>query len=147
MLASGQYAVLADAADARGVLVRITAREWRQAHELPGWYDAPAPVTPAAAWTTGDSEQDFRAASARLGPGPAVLRDYVKSMKHYWDQACYIPDTGDYAAAWKVAARFRELREDESAGGSSLATPVIPHQAPATGRHPWPAAKRRPTWS
>jgi len=50
----------------------------------------------------------------RLGPGSAVLRDYVKSMKHHWHQAAYIPDAVDRAAAWKVAARFRE---DEFIGG------------------------------
>ena len=52
--------------------------------------------------------------------GPAVLRDYVKSMKHYWHEAAYIPDVADRAAAWKVAARFRELREDEFTGGFVL---------------------------
>ena len=120
MLTSGQYAALAGAAAARGAVMRTTARQYQQAHELPGWHDTLAPVTPAAAWTTGDSEQDFQAASVRLGPGPAVLRDYVKSMKHYWDQACYIPDTADHAAAWKIAARFRELREDDFTGGFVL---------------------------
>jgi hypothetical protein len=41
-------------------------------------------------------------------------------MKHYWHQAAYIPDTTDRAAAWKVAARFRELREEEFTGGFVL---------------------------
>jgi hypothetical protein len=72
---------------------------------------------PAAVWTAGDGEQEFRTACARLGPGPAVLSDYVKSMKHYWHEAAYIPDD---AAAWKVAARFRELRGDEFADGFVL---------------------------
>jgi hypothetical protein len=56
-------------------------------------------------------------ASARA---PAVLRDYVKSMKHYWHEAAYIPDVADHAAAWQVAARFRELRGDEFTGGFVL---------------------------
>ena len=120
MLASGRYAALADALAAKGVTLRTSAGQYRQAHELPGWYPELVPVTPAAAWTAGDGEQEFRAACARLGPGPAVLRDYVKSMKHYWYQAAYIPDTADHAAAWKVAARFRELREDEFTGGFVL---------------------------
>jgi hypothetical protein len=100
--------------------MQTSTAQYRQAHKLPGWYPALAPVTPAAAWTKGDGEQEFRAACARLGPGPAVLRDYVKSMKHYWHQAAYIPDVADHAAAWKVAARFRELREDEFTGGFVL---------------------------
>ena len=58
-------------------------------------------------------------ACERLGPRPAVLRD-SKSMKHYWHEATYIPDVADRAAAWKVAARFRELREEEFTGGFVL---------------------------
>ncbi len=120
MLPSGRYAALADALAARGVTLRTSAAQYRRAHELPGWYPALAPVTPAAAWTAGDGERDFRMACARLGPGPAVLRDYVKSMKHYWHEAAYTPDAADHGAAWKVAARFREPREDEFAGGFVL---------------------------
>jgi len=120
MVSSGQYAALADALSARGVTLRTSAGQYRQAHELPGWYPTLARVTPAAVWTVGDGEEEFRAVCARLGPGPAVLRDYVKSMKHYWHEATYIPDAADHAAAWKVAAQFRELREAEFTGGFVL---------------------------
>jgi hypothetical protein len=120
MLASGQYAVLAGALAARGVTLRTSAAQYRRAHELPGWHLALAPVTPVAEWTADDGREEFRAACGRLGPGPAVLRDYVKSMKHYWHEAVYIPDVADHAGAWKVAARFRELREDDFTGGFVL---------------------------
>jgi hypothetical protein len=120
MLTGSQYAALADALAAKGVTLRTSAEQYHQAHELPGWYPALAPLTPVAVWTAGGGGQEFHAACARLGPGPAVLRDYVKSMKHYWHQAAYIPDVADHAAAWKVAARFRELREDEFTGGFVL---------------------------
>jgi hypothetical protein len=38
-------------------------------------------------------------------------------MKHYWDEAAYIPELSDQAAAWTIAARFRELRDDDFTGG------------------------------
>jgi hypothetical protein len=120
MLASGQYAAFADAVADRGVTLRTSAAQYRQAHELPGWYLAMAALTPASAWTQGGSREQFERACAELGPGPAVLRDYVKSMKHYWDQAAFIPDLADTDAAWQVATRFRELREEEFTGGFVL---------------------------
>jgi hypothetical protein len=120
MLRASQYAALAAAMTAKGVTLRTSAAQYRQAHELPGWYHALSPVTPASAWTEGDAEQDFLRACARLGPGPAVMRDYVKSMKNYWHEAAYIPDLADSATAWKVATRFRELREEEFTGGFVL---------------------------
>lgn len=57
---------------------------------------------------------------ATLGAGGAVLRDYVKSMKHYWTEACFIPDVHDSHAALRVAARFVDLREDSFTGGLVL---------------------------
>jgi hypothetical protein len=117
MLSSGQYAAFAAALAVRGVTMRTSAEQYQRAHELPRWYPALAPVTPLTVWTAGDARDDFSRACARLGPGPAVLRDYVKSMKHYWDQAAYIPELADQDAAWTVAARFRELRDDDFAGG------------------------------
>ncbi|HWS35953.1 MAG TPA: ATP-grasp domain-containing protein [Actinoplanes sp.] len=119
MFTADRYAALAGALAARGASLRTGAAQYRQAHELPGWYAtaAAAGVTPLSTWTTGDDPMAFREACAGLGGGPAVLRDWTKSMKHHWHEAAYIPDTGDPAAAWTVAARFRELRGDDFTGG------------------------------
>ena len=46
-----------------------------------------------------------------------MVRDYVKSMKHYWHKAAFIPEVSDADAAWRVASRFLELREDSLVGG------------------------------
>jgi hypothetical protein len=120
MLRSEQYAAFTGALAGRGVTLRTSAAAYQRAHELPGWYSALASVTPESVWTQGDAQQDFSAACSRLGSGPAVLRDYVKSMKHYWDEAAFIPDVADQAAAWTVARRFRVLRDEEFTGGFVL---------------------------
>jgi hypothetical protein len=120
MLRSEQYSAFAGALAGRGVTLRTGAADYRRAHELPGWYAALASVTPESVWTEGDAQEDFGAACAELGGGAAVLRDYVKSMKHYWDEAAFIPDVADRAGAWKVASRFRELRDEEFTGGFVL---------------------------
>ena len=120
MLRSSQYLDFAEALAAKGVFLRTSASQYRQAHELPGWYPALASITPQSAWTASDSRDDFLRACADLGSGPAVLRDYVKSMKHYWDEAAFIPDLADITTAWKVATRFMDLREDDFTGGFVL---------------------------
>ncbi|MFC0540510.1 ATP-grasp domain-containing protein [Kutzneria chonburiensis] len=112
MLRSEHYALLTG--------LRTSAAQYRQAHELPGWYAALATVTPETVWTTGFSREDFDRARATLAAGPAVLRDYTKSMKHYWHEAAFIPDLADADTAWAVAARFLELRDDERTGGFVL---------------------------
>jgi hypothetical protein len=67
-----------------------------------------------------DARDDFDRARVALRDGPAVLRDYTKSMKHYWREAAFIPDLADAGAAWQVAARFRPLRGEDFAGGFVL---------------------------
>jgi hypothetical protein len=147
MLRSEQYAKFARALAQRNIVLRTSPAQYRRAHELPGWYAALADVTPASVWTVGDDRDGFTRACAELGPGPAVLRDYNKSMKHYWHEAVFIPDLADTAAAWAVASRFRQLRDDDFTGGFVLrrfersTRPTTTHQPTSTStrsRHSWP---------
>ncbi|WP_431906885.1 ATP-grasp domain-containing protein [Micromonospora carbonacea] len=120
MLRSEQYAAFAEALTTRGVSLRTDAEQYRRAHELPGWYPSLAPVTPTSTWSTGADRTAFDQARTRLGTGPAVLRDYTKSMKHHWNEAAFIPDLDDSAAAWRIATRFLGLRADDFTGGFVL---------------------------
>jgi hypothetical protein len=55
-----------------------------------------------------------------MGSRAVVLRDYTKSIKHYWHEAMFIPDIADADKAWVIAARFLELRGDSFVGGLVL---------------------------
>lgn len=120
MLRSERYADFATALAARGVRLRTSAQQYRQAHELPGWYSALTGLTPPSAWTVGADRADFDRCRRQLGSGPVVLRDYTKSMKHYWAEAALIPEIAVGDAAWRVASRFLELRDDDFVGGFVL---------------------------
>ncbi|MEV0729854.1 ATP-grasp domain-containing protein [Polymorphospora sp. NPDC050346] len=120
MLRAGRYAALAAVLRERGIALRTTPEQYRRAHELPGWYTDLADVTPYSVWTTGADRAGFDRARAAFGSGPAVLRDHTKSMKHHFDEAAYIADVADADAAWRVASRFLELRDDEFVGGLVL---------------------------
>ncbi len=120
MMRSEQYAALAAALAARGVQLTTSAGQYQRGHELPGWYPALAGLTPTSVWTTGIDRDAFDVARARLGGGPAVLRDYCKSMKHDWHAAAFIPDLADAPAAWAVADRFAQLRGEDLVGGFVL---------------------------
>jgi hypothetical protein len=120
MLSSDRYGDFAPALAARDTTLVTTAEQYRQAHELPGWYEALSPVTPETVWTSGAEREQFAAGLSDLRSGASVLRDYTKSMKHYWHEAAFIPDVADEDAAWRVASRFLELRDDDFTGGFVL---------------------------
>ncbi|ROP29891.1 hypothetical protein EDD30_2716 [Couchioplanes caeruleus] len=120
MLRTEEYAALATALAARDVVLRTSAEQYRRGHELPGWYATVQAATPETVWTQGAERSDFDRACAVLRSGPAVLRDYTKSMKHHWHEAAFIHDVADSDTAWRVASRFQQLRADDFTGGFVL---------------------------
>jgi hypothetical protein len=110
------YAALAD----RGVVLGTTPQMYRSAHELPGWYGVFIELTPRSLWTERVDVVEACELLSLLRPGPAVVKDFVKSMKHYWIEAAFIPDVGERVAAERVIRRFVELRGTDIEGGIVL---------------------------
>lgn len=117
MLRSSQYEAFDQALSARGTRLRTSPAAYRAAHELPGWYLPFQSYTPRSAWTSGPSIEKLEACLSELGGGPAVLRDFVKSAKHHWHEAAYLPEPSDTTHVTEVARRFLELRGDDFTGG------------------------------
>ncbi|MGI5341452.1 ATP-grasp domain-containing protein [Streptomyces sp. CA-181903] len=49
-----------------------------------------------------------------------VVKDYVKSRKHEWDEACYVPGLAGTDRPAAVVGRFAELQGEFLAGGVVL---------------------------
>lgn len=125
MIPATAYADLCTALAARGTRLCTTPSAYRAAHELPGWYGAFADATPHSAWLAcapfqAPEPAALTAIAAGLPAGPGIVKDFVKSRKHDWDQACYLPDLADSAAVHRVVSRFVELQGDTLAGGIVL---------------------------
>ncbi|GAA0356704.1 ATP-grasp domain-containing protein [Microbispora corallina] len=122
MVRSEQYAELSRALADRGCVLLTTSAAFQAAHELPGWYDLFAHLTPRTVvvplrYGEVPHEADLVAAVRPLGGGPAIVKDHVKSRKHEWDDACFVPDTADASRLSAVARRFLELRDEDLVGG------------------------------
>jgi len=80
------------------------------------------------------NQQDVAGLAARLGSGPAIVKDYVKSRKHEWDEACFIPDLADLAHA--PSRTFRRSRRSASSSplgariGAAVPTTAAPFSFP-----------------
>jgi hypothetical protein len=120
MLTASQYATLYEALDSRSVNLVNTSEDYRFCHHLPESYYALGTLTPESVWLPVDRIPNYHAVcetAARLGRGPAILKDFVKSQKHYWAEACFIPDVADRPNVERVARRFVELQGPDLNGG------------------------------
>lgn len=101
-----------------------TPAQYTYCHYLPGWYMDFRDITPKSRsallsdlmWGSVFDYEAICNLAASLGSGPAILKDFVKSQKHYWHEACFIPDCTDKAHVTKVVQRFIELQSPISGG-------------------------------
>lgn len=58
---------------------------------FPNYYPKIRDCSPPAVWT--DTPDSYRAwtLARKLGDGPFVIKDHVKSAKHRWHEACFVP--------------------------------------------------------
>ena len=117
MVSSRQYSDLASVLERKGVQLRTTPESFRSAHELPGWYNSFKEFTPASVWCGMDEVSDLPNLVATLRSGPAVVKDFVKSMKHYWHEAAFVPEVHNKRGLLAVVTRLLELRDDDLVGG------------------------------
>jgi len=113
MLKPEQYEAMHAALLARGTSLINTPAEYRTCHYLPDSYPSIEGRTPRSVWLPVQGNVDFECvheALAPFGDRPVVVKDYVKSQKHYWNEACFIPSAADSTAVERVVRRFLELQ-------------------------------------
>ncbi len=109
------YALLEE----RGILLINTPEEYERYHLLPGWYDDFKNETSETVWTSGDRMEDIISETKNLD-GSYIVKDYVKSRKHEWYDACFIRDIQDKEDAGKIIANFVERQGSGLVGGVVL---------------------------
>lgn len=116
MLKPAQYSRLFDALAAKGVRLINDAAAYRHSHYLPESYSVIEGHTPRSVWMNVSGEPSIDQVMELLRPfgsAPVILKDFVKSRKHEWDQACFIPSASDRGAVERVVKRFIELQDDD----------------------------------
>jgi hypothetical protein len=120
LLRPADYQALYAALLARGLYLINTPDAYRTCHYLPEAYPLIADETPATVWLPLEACDDtdrIMATLAPFGDRPIILKDYVKSRKHEWFEACYIPSAADREAVERVVRRFLELQGDDVSEG------------------------------
>lgn len=114
MLRPEQYKQFYKALLEKNIELINAPNEYKFCHYLPENYEAIKAVTPKTTFKSLTSDfdiKDFEKELDTFGNQPIVIKDYVKSQKHYWAEACFIPDASDGQKAEAVIHKFIELQD------------------------------------
>jgi len=120
MMTPEKYAALYHAFENYGVKLINTPAQYQHCHHLPENYPIIQELTPKTVWIKNGDDFSIKAIMKQLEPfgtRPVILKDYVKSQKHYWHEACFIPSAANKIAVSKVVQRFFELQGGKTEGG------------------------------
>lgn len=116
MLKPQQYQQLYEGLQTKNIVLINTPEQYQFCHYLPNSYEIIKAVTPKTTFQVLHKPfeyKDVEAALAVFGEQAIIVKDYVKSQKHYWKEACYIPNASDQATATRVIKRFIELQGED----------------------------------
>ena len=115
MMTADEYGAFYDRLHSRGTSLLTSPEQYRFCHHLADWYETLVEETPKSVIFKGPNF-DWERLTEAFPSGPLILKDYVKSCKHYWEEACFIGDL-DFAKVSRVTERFLELRGEFLEGG------------------------------
>ena len=116
MLPVEQYALFYNALYEKGYTLINTPEQYRQCHYFPFWYGLLKDYTAESICVDSIDRQGIISALSSFGKTPLIIKDYVKSRKHEWHEACFIPDASDTENALNVIDRFIERQGSDLLG-------------------------------
>jgi hypothetical protein len=122
MMTPDQYAAFYNGLSALGVCLINQPQEYKYCHYLPEWLPELSKLTPETSILRMKADEPLTREQVAqslspFGTDAVIVKDFVKSEKHHWSEACYIPDASDTDQALGVAQRFLQLRGNELQGG------------------------------
>ena len=116
MLKPADYQLLYEGLLSKGIKLVNNPIAYQHCHYLPDSYEVIKQKTPKTVWLPVEDAVDMDEVMALLAPfgkSAIILKDYVKSQKHYWAEACFIPDASNRDAVSSIVARFMDLQGDD----------------------------------
>jgi hypothetical protein len=114
MLTPDNYAKLYGNLERKNVRLLTDVQAYRHCHYLPEWYDLLREHTPATVWLKLENGefpvQKIQELLRPFGNKRLIVKDYVKSRKHDWETACFIPNAVDWELAEQISRRFIQLQ-------------------------------------
>ena len=103
----------------KGIILINSPEEYEKYHILPEWYEDFKEDTAYSVWEDEGTVESAMLLTKNL-EGSYIVKDYVKSRKHEWYDACYIPKIADRANAEKIIKTFIDRQGSDLIGGVVL---------------------------
>ncbi len=120
MLKPDQYRGLYSALLDKGIRLINNPNEYRYCHYLPESYSVIEKFTPRSVWLPIAGSASVDEIMELLTPfesKPVIIKDFVKSQKHYWNEAFLIPSASNREVVERIVNRFLELQGDDLSEG------------------------------
>lgn len=102
----------------KNIWLITTPTQYRFAHYLPYNYKVLEDLTPKSLWLPADATiEEIMAALEVFGSKPVIVKDFVKSQKHFWHSACFIPDASLQSEVQRVVNNFIDFQGEFLEGG------------------------------
>lgn len=119
MMKPEMYAAFYSLLEEKGIVLINTPKEYEKYHTLPGWYPDFAEETAESVWES-EGKPEYALSMAKSLAGPYIVKDFVKSRKHEWYDACFIQDIADRENAEKIIRNFIARQGASLVGGIVL---------------------------
>ncbi|HBS47802.1 TPA: hypothetical protein DEO28_01760 [Candidatus Dependentiae bacterium] len=118
MLTPEKYSSLYDALISKNIKLINSPQSYIHCHYLPENYEIIKDLTAKTIWFTKqqlDENRDmiFEELKTTFRSSPIIIKDYVKSRKHEWLDACYIPNASDENEVTRVLNNFLKRQGNE----------------------------------
>lgn len=116
MLKPDKYKQLFDALAEKEIYLINDPAAYIHCHYLPHSYSIIEPYTPKSVWIKTNGNLAIETIMNLLHPfgsRPIIVKDFVKSRKHEWETACYIPSASDWKSVESVVSRLIELQGNQ----------------------------------
>jgi len=113
MLNTEVYENLYNALLKKNIRLINSPTEYKHCHFLPESYEKIKTYTPKSNWTVKTDKINselINSLTNDFGQTSIIVKDYVKSEKHNWKDACFIPNAADKKNVNKIVGKFLELR-------------------------------------
>jgi len=119
MMKPDVYRMFYELLEKKGIILINSPEEYECYHTLPGWYEDFKEETAESYWEC-EGKVENAVNIARKLEGSFIVKDFVKSRKHEWYDACFIKDVADTGNTAKIITNFVNRQGSDLNGGIVL---------------------------